>query len=779
MKLINLAKANIKHGKSATASLLILIFLASMLLNLGITIITQINTFYDKKVNELHDAHVSIIVDQVNYEQSYEDFLSSYSGMNETTVEQVILMTATTFPFGESDTSSGLIFINADAKHSIAPLKLIEQLDTFQSNDIYLPYIFKAGGGHQLGDSITIKYQKIKYTYRIAGFFEAAMLGSNNMGLMKAYLPETAYNTLLQDLGEKEQAFLFSSMLNDQSQAAKLLNEFRKQFPQSQHGNFEGYFWGEEIEEIKTANTMTVNIIAIILVAFSAIIVIVSLIVIKFRVSNSIEDGMVNIGILKANGYSSNQIIMSMVIQFMSITIIAGVLGVASSYLIFPLFGGVISSLSGLLWTVSFNGLINLCSIAIVAILVLAVIFFSTVRIRKLTVVAALRGGVENHSFRKNHLPLDQTKGGIHMLLAGKTILANRKQNMMIAVIISAISFASVFSIVLYYNIAKDKMTFIHMVGSESANIIVQSNHIEEKFINDVEEMEGVEKTTILDVIMTEVDGQSFYTQISDDYGMLNNNTVYEGKYPQFDNEISISWSVAKLLDKGIGDTVTVAVGDHSSVYLVTGFSQSINFMGKTVGLTLPGIERLIPNYKATTINIYVKDVKNEDIIQILKAKYGDSLVDVIDVDETLKSQTGMYISAVFILMLVILITTMLVVILILYLVIKTIIVKRKKEFGILKAIGYTTLQLMNQIAWSFVPIVVIGVILGGVLGCLYTNKMLALLLSSVGIRSVHFVVNYPVVIIFCVSIIVLAYIVSMLVARKIKKISAYGLIAE
>ncbi|WP_081765405.1 FtsX-like permease family protein [Paenibacillus pini] len=36
-------------------------------------------------------------------------------------------------------------------------------------------------------------------------------------------------------------------------------------------------------------------------------------------------------------------------------------------------------------------------------------------------------------------------------------------------------------------------------------------------------------------------------------------------------------------------------------------------------------------------------------------------------------------------------------------------ILKRKREFGILKATGYTTFQLMTQIAMSFVPIVIIG----------------------------------------------------------------------
>ena len=115
----------------------------------------------------------------------------------------------------------------------------------------------------------------------------------------------------------------------------------------------------------------------------------------------------------------------------------------------------------------------------------------------------------------------------------------------------------------------------------------------------------------------------------------------------------------------------------------------------------------------------------------------------------------------------------------ILYLVIKTMILKRKREFGILKATGYTTLQLMTQIALSFVPIVIAGVIMGGVLGCLYTNSLLTLLLSGAGIHNVKFIVKIPPIVMLCIGLVVLAYLVSMLISRRIKWISAYGLITE
>ena len=51
VKIMNLAMANIRKSKSATVSLFIFILVAALLLNIGLMVITQINTFFDHKVD--------------------------------------------------------------------------------------------------------------------------------------------------------------------------------------------------------------------------------------------------------------------------------------------------------------------------------------------------------------------------------------------------------------------------------------------------------------------------------------------------------------------------------------------------------------------------------------------------------------------------------------------------------------------------------------------------------------------------------------------------------
>lgn len=780
---MNLAKANIRKSKYATVSLFIFILVAALLLNIGLMVITQINVFFDSKAEQLKDPHTIIMMDDASYSSNYNEFINNYSGVTETETEEVIIMNTAKFNFGNSELTSSPIIFNADDPRNIGALKLVEKLNTPSVNDIFVPYIFKTNGGYELGDDFTFHYQKNDYNYRIAGFFETTMMATTNFGVMKFMLPAAPYHSLADELelDNLSKGLTISALLEDKTQSSKLLNDFNKEFPQTAVGETTSYIWGINIEVTKSVSMLTINIIAIILVAFAAIIVLVSLIVIMYRVSNSIEDGMMNIGVLKAIGYTSKQIFSSIILQFVLIAFIASVVGVALSYCLMPFIGNIIASLSGLIWHQKFDVMINLVSIFFIALCVVIVTLISAFRVKKIQPIMALRGGIQTHSFRKNHYPLESTRGGLHFLLAIKSMLSNVKQNFMILLIIIALTFASVFSVVLYYNIATDKTAFVNLFGAEPANVMisVKPDADTRELLDQIKQMDQVKKVNIFDLITTKIDDQTVYTNVTDHYNQLENNVVYEGRQPKYDNEISISWVISNQINKGIGDTVEVEYGTETGSFLVTGLSQSIGNLGQIAALTMDGIQQLHSEYKGKTLFVYLDGISNKNFIKNVQEQYGDYITETIDIDENIESQTGLYTAAVFAVMVMVLTITVLVVVMILYLVIKTMIIKRKKEFGVMKAIGYSTIQLMHQISISFVPVIILGVAIGGVLGYFYTNPMLSILLSSAGVKRLDFIVHLPIILMLCVGILTLAYIVSLFVSFKIKKISVYGLMTE
>ena len=71
--------------------------------------------------------------------------------------------------------------------------------------------------------------------------------------------------------------------------------------------------------------------------------------------------------------------------------------------------------------------------------------------------------------------------------------------------------------------------------------IFVKSDEETRELLSHIEQMDQVRKVNILDSITTKIDGQTVSTNITDHYNQLENNTVYEGRQPKYENEISIS----------------------------------------------------------------------------------------------------------------------------------------------------------------------------------------------------------------------------------------------
>ena len=122
---------------------------------------------------------------------------------------------------------------------------------------------------------------------------------------------------------------------------------------------------------------------------------------------------------------------------------------------------------------------------------------------------------------------------------------------------------------------------------------------------------------------------------------------------------------------------------------------------------------------------------------------------------------------------------TVLLVVLVLYMVIKSMLTRRRGEFGIYKALGYTDRQLMEQIAISFLPASVGGTLAGSLAACLSVNRMASLLFEQLGISEMNFVVEPWLNLLMAFALVVFAFAVSMVLAGKIRGITVYGLLTE
>lgn len=189
---------------------------------------------------------------------------------------------------------------------------------------------------------------------------------------------------------------------------------------------------------------------------------------------------------------------------------------------------------------------------------------------------------------------------------------------------------------------------------------------------------------------------------------------------------------------------------------------------------------KLNPDFKQQSLQIYLnKNSKSDVFINKLKSDYGDSISATVDMDKTLEQGMGTYLSIVSKLGIGMMVITLVVVILVLYFVINSSVIRKKRELGIQKAIGFTTFQLMNQLSLGFLSPIMIGVLLGSAAGITLTNPFMSVAMSAMGIMKANFIIMTSWITLLGVALVIVSYFTSMLITYRIRKISAYALVSE
>ena len=110
---------------------------------------------------------------------------------------------------------------------------------------------------------------------------------------------------------------------------------------------------------------------------------------------------------------------------------------------------------------------------------------------------------------------------------------------------------------------------------------------------------------------------------------------------------------------------------------------------------------------------------------------------------------------------------------------IKTLIRKKSSEYGIYKAMGYTTKDLVRQLSLNFAITSLIGTILGSLATFLFSNKILQLLFIKMGFTRLTLSINFVAVLILAGCMLLFICSLAILKAYNIKKITAYDLLTE
>ncbi len=796
--LTKLIKSNFKNDLSHMITFFLIMVLATVMLHTGLAIFHGYNGLHESKKDKYNFADVVVEStlrpeDKAKIEEiiSNSEFIESYEKQNPV-VESFEMTKA------GSEEDSKNIYDLSSFNLSLLPYgewgeieapHFVELSEEEFDNPIYVSYYINTNFiKADLGDSIDVKMGDRYYTFQVAGIYESLI--SSETGVI--YISPSLFN----ELKIEEENKLLEAQKNNDMQTDTLeysrTTFYMKTVPgydlQDATGKLTKSFSEHEIlafaigaDLVITDLTYMENMIAAMLAAFAIIITVISMIIIYFRVSNSIEQNIVNIGALKSLGYTSRQIRASMVIEFALTTFLAVISGVVLSYVILFPFEKMMRSFSGVQWVISFDLVSFLITCILIVGTVILVSIRSTKMIGKLDPVVALRFGINTHSFKKNHAPIETTHGPLTWIMALKSVLSNTKQNIILIVVMLSIGIVTTFSAFLAYNCVYNSSYLYRMVNLIGTDVDLRFSE-EMNVIDEIAELPYVESVWWMDAVSATVEGYSVQATITDDFSDIGEINVYEGRCPKYDNEIVLGGSLAKTLGVDIGDEVNVSYGQKERKYLITGFEQSGANNGMDLSITSEGIEHLGYKPVKTSIGVFVKNHSLENtkrLVDDVQSMYGDKLISYGNAIETLKNGDESIIAIASIMVGVMVLISIFVIVLSLNLLVKTTIIKKQQEIGIKKAIGFSSDQLRTELVLSMLPQIFIGALAGSLMGYKWSNAILAALLSAIGIMRSNMVMFPWMIVVSVLFGLIVSFVIIWFISGRIRKISAYSLITE
>lgn len=645
--------------------------------------------------------------------------------------------------------------------------------DSDIKSGIYLPMLYSTGDNYAVGDTIKVTFLGEEFEYTVCGFFNSAMIGSHNCNMMSLLLTEDKFEEFSKETAALKSLYV-SARVNDVSKSEEIATELKdaaaKEFPNV-------VVTSNDYQMITTSRYISQMICAGILSAMAFLVLLIGVVVIASNIANYIQENMQNLGALKAVGYTSGQIISALLVQFAGISAIAAVVGTALSYCVFPGINEMMIAQTGIPYSVRFQPLPILFTVIFITGIVSAAVYFSAKKIKKIEPITAMRQGISTHNFKKNHVQLEKTSLPINAALAMKTMFGGLKQNVTVCVTMLVISLILVFSVTSARNTIVDVQPMIEMIAGEFADSAINVNlNREEELISVLENDSRVEKFYLFtnnNMEIQHVGGTTLYVSVTNDCSKMNNQSMaVEGRYPKYDNEFAVAAKYAKDNNIKVGDEISLKVGNATEKYIVSGFTQNTNSLGKDCIMTREGYKKIasLPN-----VTYYIDLMEGNDVDDFnseLSDRFGSDVNALQNIYSILESTGGVYVLLMTFLVIAIVIISCIVIIFVMYLLVRTMLNNKKRDYGILKALGFTTGQLIVQTALSFMPSIIISTAVGIAVSMQLINPLIAVFLSGVGIVKGTFIIPVGLSIIAGIVLVLFAFGAACLMSLRVKKIA-------
>lgn len=767
-----LAFQNLRKQKRHYFSFALMLFLTAVIVNLSLVLSFQISKAYDQNFNRLKTAQLNVLISQ---KQDSKDLLKEIDKIQGVTLverHQGIFTKAKVHHFAGTDFEMTTVFYDSSQKRNLNRFELSKS-SKVASQSVYIPNYISKLGGFPLGSKIRYTIGKKDYTYSVAGTVEEMQYGNYGTNVIGIYLPHNAYQSLFKE-EEAHSVAEYSLKVSSSSD----LSVVKKKLTSLLSDKGIAAVLIKDSKTVKQARTMMSTLLIAIFIAVAGIVFIISLFLSAFRIQNHLKSEVVNMGVLKAMGYTSAKIIFSEVLPYLLVAMIATVTGVLTSYLVLPFLASFLAVQSGFSFQPTFDSYALCLIVVFVTGVAGGLTYLCARKIHRFNPIDAVRRTDSTRRF-SNHFSLANSKLGISGALILKQVFASFWQNMLLFVLTVGLMMLLAFSGTLLYNTAGKPDNFLRTLSEELPSAIFTVDKPQE-LQNIKKELKSDSRVKqVLDYSTQSVNGPDggLTAFVTPDFSKLTNDIIYKGRNPSTSDEVAIGSALAHHYK--IGDWIRLDNNGRSHTYKVTGYVQSVNNQGQVCELTAAGYHK-ITETRLNHLNVYLK--KGASVRRFIKEyrkNHSNSSLKVTNYDQVIKTGSRLYTGVIALVLGAVFTLSIFMISLVLFVVINSLITRRKQELGIYKALGWSDRQLIFQLIFGFIPVIILAAFLSILLAIPLIPLLNQEVLGLVGVYKNHFQVSLGVLFLLALAFVGLNFAISLFLSRSIKTIVPYSLLTE
>ncbi len=832
MKILRLSFFNLRKNKREAAAILFLTLISSFLLGTFFSSVANIPKVFDKCFEETGCADSALRINADKYRDDFYGILADDFGIGDIRRGSMLYATGVQITRDDKTYTMNLNFVTESTERKFESFVKCSSLSESEieklEHPIWLTEYFMLNDGYEPGDTFTIIAGGRDYPFEIAGFYKCGLFADAGYG-RKCVLSDRDYLLLSAVYGEEEVLVFNGGERFDYSEYTEKCREAT-----SENMSQICRYWSKKDQ--MDNETGFIMILIYLSVFFSSVNIAAVIFLIGHKITKDIEDQMQQIGVLEALGYTSKEISLSYACEYVLSGGAGSLTGAAAAVFFTPVMNGICTYFISRRYDCPPSLLRIIAAALTVAALTAAFAVMRSSKIRKIPPVSAFRKGIKSHHFGKNLFPLERLKKSINLRLALKGIFTDLSSNIGMGSCMILAGTAILFCASTYSFFA-DSSAIFAIVGAEvSDESVTLMNGVDARaFREDLLTMPEVRKVNLtaafsgdITVKDSEEPGGAF---VYDDYNETEFIHTKYGRFAKYDNEIMITLRRSVTEHRSVGDRIVIECDGGEKSYIITGIVPSTVNNRMDLYFTTQGFIRAFPNVRPNSADIYLnKGCGRKDFEKKLTALYGVNAKDtaysagsggtleerikaaadekmavlisqygVTDVDYAVKigdsvikgnsssfvikemsspsvelSSSLEQISSVtkaFCLGAVIFVS--IVVAVILSIISAGAVKRQRRDLGIMKSMGYTSKDLMIQIALRILPAAVISAA-AALLLTTYVNKCFWFAVFGVMIQD-----DLPVMISTAAAMVIFCLLVSYISAGRIKKISVTELMTE